>query len=149
MGRYFMIIVSALLLMTGCRTTKYVEVPILSHDTTVVFKYRTDSVVRRDSFFQFERGDTVFIKDIVYIDRIKEIHDSIYVSKVDTPTQVVKEEVKKRLTVREKIYMGVGKYLWWLILLAIAFIAFKFVKYLLNKTLFLAHFSAHKSPLVT
>lgn len=134
MGRYFMIMVSALLLMTGCRPTKYVEVPILSHDTTVVFKYRTDSVIRRDSFFQFERGDTVFIKDKVYIDRIKEIHDSIYVAKVDTLTRVVKEEVEKRLTVKEKIYLGVGKYLWWLILLAVAFLVFKFVKHSLNKT---------------
>ena len=98
------LIVLTLLLLSGCRSIKYVPVETVKTEKEYVDRWN------RDSVFMLVKGDTVF-KDryrIVYKDRYS--RDTAYISKVDTiqvayPVEVIKEKYR------------VPKSLWWLVIL--------------------------------
>lgn len=104
------LIVLTLLLLSGCRSIKYVPVETVKTEKEYVDRWNRDSVYIRDSVFMLVKGDTVF-KDryrIVYKDRYS--RDTAYISKVDTiqvayPVEVIKEKYR------------VPKSLWWLVIL--------------------------------
>lgn len=84
--------------LTGCTTTKYVEVEKVHHDSIYVTKFQKDSVWLHDSVWVERFGDTVRIDrwHTKYIE--KQIHDTTYVAKRDTipqPYEVIKEVPKK------------------------------------------------------
>ena len=76
--------VVALLMLSGCTTTKYV--PVIEHttDTLVQRVVERDSIHVHDSIRVSEKGDTVKIErwHTQYRDRWH--HDSVYVSKIDS-----------------------------------------------------------------
>ena len=76
--------VVALLMLSGCTTTKYV--PVIEHttDTLVQRVVERDSIHVHDSIRVTEKGDTVTIErwHTQYRDRWH--HDSVYVSKIDS-----------------------------------------------------------------
>ena len=76
--------VVALLMLSGCTTTKYV--PVIEHttDTLVQRGVERDSIHVHDSIRVTEKGDTVTIErwHTQYRDRWH--HDSVYVSKIDS-----------------------------------------------------------------
>lgn len=102
------LIVLILLLLSGCKSVKYVPVETVKIEKEYIDKWKRDSVHVRDSVFVLVKGDTVF-KDrwrTVY----KEVYarDTIY--RQDTirepyPVEVVKERYR------------VPKSLWWLVIL--------------------------------
>lgn len=84
--------------LTGCTTTKYVEVEKVHHDSIYVTKFQKDSVWLHDSVWVERFGDTVRIDrwHTKYIE--KQVHDTTYVAKRDSipvPYEVIKEVPKK------------------------------------------------------
>lgn len=87
-------------LLGSCTTTKYIQVPVVHNDTTIVTKHQRDSIWMHDSIMVSEKGDTVRIEKwhTKYIE--KQVHDTLYQSKVDSvpyPVEVIKE-VPAKLT---------------------------------------------------
>ena len=83
------------LLLSGCASTKYVEVPV--NRVRIEYRDRTfiDTLIRNDSTIIRERGDTVFLEKYKYLYRIKEVRDTV--SMTDTITVVQKAEVVKEV----------------------------------------------------
>ena len=83
------------ILLSGCATTKYVEVPV----DRVKIEYRDrvsiDTLYRNDSTIIREKGDTVFLEKYKYIYRVKELKDTVNVT--DTITVVKPVEVTKEV----------------------------------------------------
>jgi len=85
-------------MLSGCTTTKYIEVPVVHNDTTVITKHQRDSIWMHDSIMVSEKGDTVRIEKwhTKYVE--KQVHDTTYIAKVDTIREVFTNEVEKPLT---------------------------------------------------
>lgn len=105
---YFIGIVVALCVLSGCRTTRIVEVPVvhteyIRHDSIV-----RDSIMQLDSVFVLVKGDTVYKEKYKYIykDKLFILHDTV--SSVDTLTVV--KEVEKRLSPVQKAYISLGRF---------------------------------------
>lgn len=83
------------LLLSGCASTKYVEVPV--NRVKIEYRDRTfiDTLIRNDSTIIRERGDTIFLEKYKYLYRIKEVRDTV--SMTDTITVVQKVEVVKEV----------------------------------------------------
>lgn len=86
-------IISAIVLLTGCRTTSHIETAETNraaaiHDTLHLLTTRIDTI--RDSVFlsieSDRRGDTIFktVQKVVYRDRISLKRDTVYRVKTDT-----------------------------------------------------------------
>lgn len=108
------IILAAVAMLAGCRTTKYVTVPEHHTDTVYQVKQMRDSIYLHDSTFvrEYVKGDTVRIVTemwhTAWRDRWRT--DTVYRSRVDSvllPYEVVKE-VPRELTrwQRARIHMG-------------------------------------------
>jgi len=80
------------LLCCACRTTKYV--PIETIRTEYRDNFVRDSIVRYDSIFVKEKGDTLIIERYRYLYKDKIVRDSIFKNdtiRVPYPVEVVKE----------------------------------------------------------
>lgn len=90
-----LIVILVSLLLSGCASTKYVEVPV--NRVKIEYRDRTfiDTLIRNDSTIIRERGDTVFLEKYKYLYRIKEVRDTV--SMTDTITVVQKVEVVKEV----------------------------------------------------
>ena len=121
------LIIMALLLcamFTGCTTTKYVQVPVVHNDTTVITKHQRDSIWMHDSILIKQNGDTVRIEKwhTKYVE--KQVHDTTYIAKVDTIREVFTNEVEKPLSWWQQTKMHIGAIaLYLLALLAIIWVA--------------------------
>ena len=112
------------ILLSGCATTKYVEVPV----DRVKIEYRDrvsiDTLYRNDSTIIREKGDTVFLEKYKYIYRVKELKDTVNVT--DTITVVKPVEVTKEVNKLHNWQVG-------LMVLggaAIALGGYKFIKFI-------------------
>lgn len=114
MRRLIIVMIAAVAMLSGCKTTEYV--PVVEHHTDTLWRtqHHRDSIYLHDSTFvrEYVQGDTVRIVTEMwhtkYRDRLK--IDTLYRSRVDSvpvPYPVVKE-VKKPLTMIEKGLMGTG-----------------------------------------
>jgi hypothetical protein len=85
-------------MLSGCTTTKYVQVPVVHNDTTIVTKHQRDSIWLHDSTYIKEKGDTFYMErwHTKYVE--KQVHDTTYIAKVDTIREVFTNEVEKPLT---------------------------------------------------
>ena len=98
------------LFLCGYSSTKYVPVETVSVDTIYQSKLQHDSIHIRDSVFvkEWQKGDTIFVnRDRWRIEYLsKEVHDTIYKSKIDSIA--VPYPVEKELTwwERQKIAFG-------------------------------------------
>lgn len=106
--------VALLLLLSGCTTTKYVEVERVRTDTAYVAKIQRDSVWLHDSVFveRFLRGDTVFeLRDrwhTKYVERVRvDTMVRVRVDSVPKPYPVEKL-VEKDLSWWQRLRMGIG-----------------------------------------
>ena len=97
-------------LFNSCTTTKYVQVPVVHTDTTVITKHQRDSIYVHDSTYIKEKGDTMLIErwHTQWRDRI--VRDTIYQSKRDSipyPVEVIKE-VPAKLTWWQKARLHIA-----------------------------------------
>ena len=97
-------------MLSGCTTTKYVEVEKVHNDTTYIVKHLRDSVWLHDSVYVSEKGDTVRIEKwhTKYIE--KQVHDTCYVAKTDSVPKPypVEKLVEKQLAWWQKLLMWSG-----------------------------------------
>lgn len=114
-GCLLTIIVLFVLLLAGCQTVRYVEVPI-EHTNIITQRdtlLKVDSVLTRDSVWMVLKGDTVIKEKYKYVDRIKYVykaqHDTIY-ERVDS-TIVKVEYVEKPISFFKKLKMGASGFL--------------------------------------
>lgn len=129
---FVVLIIMGLLLcsmLSGCTTTKYVQVPVVHNDTTIVTKHQRDSIWLHDSTYIKEKGDTVRIEKwhTKYVESIR--HDTVYKARTDSvpvPYPVTKY-VEKNLSWMQKTLIGVGILS---IMALIVFIAFKLKRFL-------------------
>lgn len=126
----------AIMLLAGCKTTKYVYVPEVHTDTVMITKQQRDSIWLHDSIFVSEKqkGDTIYLQlerwHTKYVE--KELHDTIYQSKVDSvayPVEVIKE-VKKDLSWWQKTRMHLGELMLVILLALIGYGVWKLRRFL-------------------
>ncbi len=72
------LVLTILLMLCACTSTKYVEVPVVTYkvvnDSIVSVKVKVDSIFERDSIYinQYTYGDTVYRDKIKYIYRYRD-----------------------------------------------------------------------------
>lgn len=74
----------ALLALSSCSTTKYVEVPVVKTDTLIVTDHQRDSVYLHDSITIKAQGDTIWVQEWHTKFKLKEVHDTTIVATHDT-----------------------------------------------------------------
>ena len=113
-GIYFLVVVVAMLLcsllFTSCKSVEYV--PVVEHKTDTVWRNRTaqDSIYVHDSVSVWQKGDTVTIDRWHIKYKLKEVHDTTYISKTDSmpaPYPVI-EYKEKSLAWWQKTLMWMG-----------------------------------------
>ena len=90
-----LVIALILVLLSGCASTKYVEVPV--DRIKIEYRDRTlmDTLIRNDSTIIREKGDTIFLEKYKYLYKTKEVRDTVSIT--DTITVVQKIEVVKEV----------------------------------------------------
>ena len=100
-----------MMLLTSCRSVKYVPVESVRTETKYVDKLvqKHDSIYLHDSISSYIKGDTVFLNKYrtKYINKYIFGTDSVYFNKTDSIR--VPYPVEKQLTKWQKIEMNTGR----------------------------------------
>jgi hypothetical protein len=114
---------------TSCKSIEYV--PIIEHHTDTLIKtnVQRDSVYVHDSVTVTQKGDTVLMDrwHTKYVER--EVHDTTYVSKIDSISTPYPVEVKveKQLTWWQQTRLHLANILLWLLAIAAAYYIIRWV----------------------
>lgn len=110
LGR-FCSVVALCLLLTGCKAVKEtVEVPVYIHDTVYTVKVQHDSTFVDRWHTVYQKEDTVYMHDSIYVTHWKIKTDTIY-SSTEIPIPITTTEtveVKKPLSWWQKTLMWMG-----------------------------------------
>ena len=110
----FLFLLAAVLILGSCTTTRYVTVPEYHTDTLIVTKQQRDSVWLHDSIYTSEKqkGDTIFVEVRKWSTKYREkiVHDTTYISKVDTIAKPypVPEYIERKLTWWQRLRIHLG-----------------------------------------
>ena len=120
----------ALLALSSCSTTKYIEVPVIKTDTLIVTDHQRDSVYLHDSISVKEKGDTIWVQEWHTKYKLREVHDTTIVATHDTiarPYPIIEYEEKPlnwwQRTVRDLGYLALAA-----IIIGIILLIFKITK---------------------
>ena len=118
---------TAVLILGSCTTTRYVTVPEYHTDTLIQTTVRHDSVMLHDSIYHMEKGDTILIEKWHTKYRERLVHDTTYISKVDTIAKPypVPEYVEKKLNWWQRLRLHLGNIMLVLIGAAVLYAAAK------------------------
>ncbi|WP_289744745.1 hypothetical protein, partial [uncultured Duncaniella sp.] len=72
------------LVATGCSRKVYVPLETVRTEKDMVTRWLTDTVIQNDTRFIFVKGDTVIDWRDRWRERIKEVHDTLYIERTDT-----------------------------------------------------------------
>jgi hypothetical protein len=117
---------------TSCKSIEYV--PIIEHHTDTLIKtnVQRDSVYVHDSVTVTQKGDTVLMDrwHTKYVE--KQVHDTTYVSKIDSiPTPYpVEVKVEKQLTWWQQTRLHLANILLWLLAIAAVYYIIKWINLL-------------------
>lgn len=107
-----LVIVSALLLLNGCKTIETTKTEyIVRTDTLREISLQRDSVHVTDSIFVREKGDTLYMErwHTKYIEKLRV--DTLYECKTDTVCREVEVVREKAVPLRKKLwYVSLGGY---------------------------------------
>ena len=92
--------------LASCRSVRYVPVETVRSDTVYRDRVERDSVVRYDSVYVREKGDTVWLERYRYLYRDKLVRDTLYVGRTDTVR--VPYPVERELSRWERVKMDMG-----------------------------------------
>ena len=128
---YMYTIILFMILLTSCRSIKYVPVESVHAETKYVDKLvqKHDSVYLHDSISSYIKGDTVFLNKFrtKYVNKYIFGTDSVYFNKIDSIR--IPYPVEKQLTRWQKVEMNTGRItIIALIVLVISSIVYIFVK---------------------
>lgn len=105
-------IIITILMLTFCSCKSVEYVPVIEHktDTVIQTKVQKDSIWLHDSIHVTEKGDTIRIEKwhTKYVE--KQVHDTLYQSKIDSvpAPYPVTEYVEKKLTTWQVVLMVIG-----------------------------------------
>ena len=102
----FFLLLWALLWLTGCKQVQYVPVETVRLDSIYLTQTLRDSIVRYDSVYVRDKGDTLYVERWKYLYRDKVRVDTMVSVRVDT--LAVPYPVEKRLTRWEQVKMEAG-----------------------------------------
>lgn len=117
---------------TSCKSIEYV--PIIEHHTDTLIKtnVQRDSVYVHDSVTVTQKGDTVLMDrwHTKYVE--KQVHDTTYVSKIDSiPTPYpVEVKVEKQLTWWQQTRLHLANILLWLLAIVAVYYIIKWINLL-------------------
>ena len=95
-------------LLTSCKTVETVRVPEVHTDTLIQTKWRTDSVVIRDSVIIMESGERRVERVVQWRDRVRTVTDTTYICRTDSVA--VPYPVEKKLSKWEQAKVDYGGY---------------------------------------
>lgn len=129
MKRWLMML-AAVLLLTGCKTIEYVPVETVRTDTVKISHIVTDSVWvwNHDSIVINQQSDTVTIEKWHWRDRWRDkvSHDTVYKSRVDTVTVAVPQQ-QTELTKWQKTRIKIANWLLWAVGALVVAIVARFI----------------------
>lgn len=96
----------AITLLTGCRSVETVRVPEVHSDTVIQTRWRTDSVVMRDSVVITESGEGRVERIVQWRERLRTVTDTTYICRTDSVA--VPYPVEKKLTKWEQAKVDYG-----------------------------------------
>lgn len=97
----------AVLFLCSCRTIREVPVEKVVEKTQYVDKTKIDSIYQHDSIYIKATGDTIYEYRDKYIYKYEFIHDTLFISKIDSIPYTI--EVERSLSNYEQLQMCVGK----------------------------------------
>lgn len=105
-----MLICWVITLLTGCRSVSKVESGErrVERDTVMLTKWRTDSVVMRDSVVIVDDGERRVERVVQWRDRLRTVTDTTYIYRTDSIS--VPYPVEKKLTKWERLKVDYGGY---------------------------------------
>lgn len=105
-----MLICWVITLLTGCRSVSKVESGErrAERDTVMLTKWRTDSVVMRDSVVIVDDGERRVERVVQWRDRLRTVTDTTYINRTDSIS--VPYPVEKKLTKWERLKVDYGGY---------------------------------------
>lgn len=107
-GGLWLLFVLAMLSMMACKQVQYVPVETVRLDSIYLTQTLRDSIVRYDSVYVRDKGDTLYVERWKYLYRDKVRVDTMVSVRVDT--LAVPYPVEKKLTRWEQFRLDVGGY---------------------------------------
>lgn len=95
-------------LLTSCKTVETVRVPEVHTDTLIQTRWRTDSVVMRDSVIIVERAEGRVERVVQWRERLRTVTDTTYICLTDSVP--VPYPVEKQLGKWEQLKVDYGGY---------------------------------------
>ena len=102
----FFLLFWGLMWLTSCKQVQYVPVETVRLDSIYLTQTLRDSIVRYDSVYVRDKGDTLYVERWKYLYRDKVRVDTMVSVRVDT--LAVPYPVEKRLTRWERVKMEAG-----------------------------------------
>lgn len=101
---------SILLLLSSCKETQYIQLPVKEVDTVYITKTSTDTLMTKDSVIIKQINDTVLIEKVKYVYKNSLVRDTvIQLEYKEKPVEVIKTvEVPKQLSILDKILINIG-----------------------------------------
>ena len=126
---FFFVMVVVLCCISSCTTTKYVPVVEYHTETLIQKMTQRDSIYLHDSTIVREKGDTVLIERWHTRYRDREVHDTVYQSRIDSvpAPYPVTEYVERKMSGIDKLLISTGIIA---IIAAIIFAAYKLRRFL-------------------
>lgn len=103
---FLLYILALVCLLCGCKQVQYVPVETVRLDSIYLTQTLRDSIVRYDSVYVRDKGDTLYVERWKYLYRDKVRVDTMVSVRVDT--LAVPYPVEKRLTRWERVKMEAG-----------------------------------------
>ena len=85
--RQLAILALASMLLCSCSATKYVPVETVRTEKEEVTRWRTDTVTQGDTRLIYIKGDTVIDRRERWRERVREVRDTVYVERTDSPSR--------------------------------------------------------------
>jgi hypothetical protein len=106
----FFFVMVVLCCISSCTTTKYVPVVEYHTDTLIQKMTQRDSIYLHDSTIVREKGDTVLIERWHTRYRDREVHDTVYQSRIDSvpAPYPVTEYVERKMSGIDKFLIATG-----------------------------------------
>ena len=106
------VMVVVLCCISSCTTTKYVPVIEYHTDTLIQKMTQRDSIYLHDSTIVREKGDTVLIERWHTRYRDRDVHDTVYQSRIDSvpAPYPVTEYVERKMSGIDKFLIATGIY---------------------------------------
>lgn len=107
---FFFVMVVVLCCISSCTTTQYVPVVEYHTDTLIQKMTQRDSIYLHDSTIVREKGDTVLIERWHTRYRNREVHDTVYQSRIDSvpAPYPVTEYVERKMSGIDKLLIATG-----------------------------------------